>query len=63
MKFSVGLIAFLSIFLAGCSSAKKEAYAAGCEAGVNELIAQMDRAPNEPLIKQFCQKSAAEAYK
>jgi hypothetical protein len=61
MKFAIVLICILSVFLTGCSGAKKEAFAKGCEVGINAVVEDMGQRPNKEYIAKFCAEQAEEA--
>jgi hypothetical protein len=58
MKKSIFVICFLSVFLLGCADKKKEAYTAGCKAGIYEVLGQLGMQPAEEPVKAFCDKAA-----
>ena len=65
MRFVIyGVAAFVvGALLVGCSNKKDEqaAYAAGCEAGITELVKEQGLTPNPEPIKAYCEKAAKEA--
>jgi len=57
MKYLVTALAF-AIAFSSCGKSKKEAYAEGCKAGIEEVLSQMGAQPNEPLIESWCKKAS-----
>ena len=56
----VALVVF-GIAITACSDKSKAAYAAGCQKGINTVLADLGAEPNPPVIEKFCADSAEEA--